>query len=55
MPRRRPPECALQILVLEETVKRGPSKPEENIGSIILIVEARPTAFPEMRSNKKEY
>jgi hypothetical protein len=28
-PRRRPPECALQILVLEETVKRAASKAEK--------------------------
>src|SRR6476620_6959783 len=29
MPRRRPPECALQILVLEETVKWGPLRPRK--------------------------
>jgi hypothetical protein len=32
-----------QILVREETVKRSASKDEKNIGSIILIVWARPT------------
>ena len=54
MSRKGLPECALQILVLEETLS-GPLEGRENIVSIILIVGLAQQSFREMRSNKKEY